>query len=158
MFPRAWQPTSCLVMWYVGQGSEREQLYLLRSLPVFSHFPGYPQSNWALLVLIPGWVGFCMFWDPVGLSNDLSCEAGSFSCCCLNPHRCFQSEVLRLYFPALEPWVARLSCSPVFPPGLFAHKCGTAQSASHCSPQSSSSCLAMSPRHPGCPSPPLLLV
>ena len=30
------------------------------------------------------------------LSNELSCEAGSFFCCCLNPHRCFQSEVLRL--------------------------------------------------------------
>ena len=28
------------------------------------------------------------------------------SSCHLNPHRCFQSEVLRLYFPALEPWVA----------------------------------------------------
>ena len=42
----------------------------------------------------------------VCLSNKLSCEAGSFSHCCLNPHRCFQSEVLRLYFPGLEPWVA----------------------------------------------------
>ena len=42
----------------------------------------------------------------MGLSNKLSCEAGSFSHCCLNPHRCFQSEVLRLYFPGLEPWVA----------------------------------------------------
>ena len=40
----------------------------------------------------------------MGFSNDLSCEAGSFSCCCPNPHRCFQSEVLRLYFPVLELW------------------------------------------------------
>ena len=47
------------------------------------------------------------FWDPVGLSNELSCEAESFSCCRLNPHRCFQSELLRLYFPELEPWVVR---------------------------------------------------
>ena len=23
-----------------------------------------------------------------------------------NPHRCFQPETLRLYFPVLEPWVA----------------------------------------------------
>ena len=37
--------------------------------------------------------GLCMFQDPVGFSSELSCEAGSFSCCCLNPHRCFQSEV-----------------------------------------------------------------
>ena len=34
----------------------------------------------------------------MGLSNELSCEAGSFSCH-MNPHRFFQSEVLRLYFP-----------------------------------------------------------
>ena len=40
----------------------------------------------------------------MGLSIKLSCESGSFSCH-LNPHRCFQSEVLRLYFPALDPWV-----------------------------------------------------
>ena len=50
----------------------------------------------------------------MGLSNDLSCEAGSFSRC-LNPHRVFQSEVLSLYFSAPEPWVSGsvslLSCS-----------------------------------------------
>ena len=41
----------------------------------------------------------------MGLWNKLSCEAGSFSHC-HNPHRFFQSEVLRLYFPTLEPWFA----------------------------------------------------
>ena len=54
----------------------------------------------------------------MGLSNELSCEAESFSCCRLNPHRCFQSELLRLYFPELEPWVVRSvslpSCSSRF--------------------------------------------
>ena len=30
---------------------------------------------------------------------------GVFSRCRLNPHRCFQSEALRLYFPVLETWV-----------------------------------------------------
>ena len=54
----------------------------------------------------------------MGLSNKLSCEAGSFSRCRLIPHRCFQSVVLRLYFPALEPWVAQSvslpSCSSWF--------------------------------------------
>ena len=29
----------------------------------------------------------------MGLSNELSCEAGGFSHCCLNPHRCFQSVI-----------------------------------------------------------------
>ena len=53
----------------------------------------------------------------MGLSNELSCEGGNFSCY-LNPHRCFQSEVLGVYFPALEPWVAWSvslpSCSYLF--------------------------------------------
>ena len=51
----------------------------------------------------------------MGLSNGLSCVAGCFSLC-LNPHRCLQSEVLSLHFPALKPWVVGLSCSPVVPP------------------------------------------
>ena len=50
-----------------------------------------------------GWVGVCMLWDPVGLSNKLSCESGSFSCCCLNPHRCFQSEVWGFISPCWSP-------------------------------------------------------
>ena len=53
----------------MGEGSEREQWCLLCScsLLVFSHFPRYPQSNWALLVLIPGgWVCVCSrtLWVP----------------------------------------------------------------------------------------------
>ena len=59
----------------------------------FQSLPQLLTVNWALLVLIPGWVGLCTFWDPVGLSNKLFCEAESFYCCRLNPHRCFQSEV-----------------------------------------------------------------
>ena len=43
----------------------------------------------------------------MGLSSELSYEAVSFSHCHLNPHRCFQSEALRLYFSALESWVVR---------------------------------------------------
>ena len=54
----------------------------------------------------------------MGLSNDLCCEAGSFSHCHLNPPRCPQPEVLRLYFPVLEPWVVQSdslpSCSSQF--------------------------------------------
>ena len=48
--------------------------------------------------------GFVYFQDPVGLSKELSCEARYLSCH-HNPHRFLQSEVLRFYFPALEPWV-----------------------------------------------------
>ena len=90
---------------------------LLSTWPAFSCFLSYPQANWALLVLIPRWVVLCIFYDPVGLSNKLSFEARSFSYC-FNPHRFFQSEVLRLYCPALEPWVTLFvllpSCSSWF--------------------------------------------
>ena len=68
-------------------------------------------------MLTPAWAGLCTFWDPKDLSNELSDEAGSISCC-LTLHRFFQSEVLRLYFPLLKLWVARPvwlpSCSSWF--------------------------------------------
>ena len=76
-----------------GGGAEREQWSLLHSPPDFKLSLHYPQSNWAPLVLVPEWVGLCALQAPMGLSNDLSCEAGSLSCCCPNPHWCFQSEV-----------------------------------------------------------------
>ena len=42
----------------------------------------------------------------MGLSNELSCEAGSFSCY-LNIHRFLQPGFfLKLYFLALETWIA----------------------------------------------------
>ena len=64
----------------------------------------------------------------MGLSNALSSEAGSLSCCC-NPHRFLQPEVLRLYFPCWNPDLCDLSCSPVVPPGSSASKCGTTWSS-----------------------------
>ena len=54
------KPCSCAVTLYMGKGSKREQWHLLRSLPDFSHFPCYPQSHWALLVLLPSvWLCVC---------------------------------------------------------------------------------------------------
>ena len=94
-------------MLYVGKESDREQWRVLHSLPVFSHSLHYPQSNWALLVLLPEWVGLCTFCDPVGLSNELSCEARSFSHSYLNPHRCFHSVVWGFISPCWELWVVR---------------------------------------------------
>ena len=100
----------------------------------------------------------------VGLSKDLSCEAGSLSYSCPNPHRHLQSG-LRLYFPA-----GALGCVVCFTPhrlsGLFVHECGAAGSASGqtaCSirptlGQSQSRHGNASPLRPSCPSLPLLLV
>ena len=104
--PGGGNPCRFIVVLYVGEVSKREQCHLLSSHSAFSYFFLCPWVNWALLVLIPRRVGLCAFWDPVGLSNQLSCEAGIFSCYC-NPHRFFQSEVLRLYFRELKPWVTQ---------------------------------------------------
>ena len=86
----------------------------------------------------------------MGLSNELSCEAGSFSCCCCNSHRFIQSEVLRLYFPALELWVAKSvslpSCSSQF-------ICTRMWDCPGCKPLPRCESFP-----PGCPAPPLLLV
>ena len=165
--PGQGNPHPCVVMLYMGEGSEKEQCHLLLSLPVFSHFPCYPQANWALMVLISGWVGLCTFWDPVGLSSELSCEAGSFSHCCLNPHRCFYSEVLGCISPLWSPGLRGLLRFHFVPPGLSVHKCGTAGPPAAAWPapfhnlpprrvHQPPPCRESSP--PGCPSPPLPLV
>ena len=41
----------------------------------------------------------------------------------------FSLRGLRLYFPALEPWVTRSASLPAIPPGLSMHECGAAGSA-----------------------------
>ena len=120
----------------------------------------------------------------MGLSNDLSCEAGSLSCC----------RGLRLYFPELEPWVTRSAslptvcpvylCEDVGPQGstrrsacpvlchsesgplFYLHECGATESASGqtACPVCPTLCQSRfrhgnaSPLCPGCPSPPLLPV
>ena len=83
----------------------------------------------------------------MGLSNELSCELGSFSCC-LNSHRFFSVRGLRLYFPELVPWVVGLSRSPVVPPVYLHVNVGPPVLQPPC-------CLESS--LPGCLSPPLLL-
>ena len=136
----------------VGKGSKREQWCFLCSLQAFSHFPRYPQAKWTLLVLILGWVGLCTFWDPVGLSNKLSCEFGSFFHCSLNPQGVFNQ-----WFEALVSLAAALGlrgqfCCPFVPPRLSACECGTTGSASHCLvPSASFSLPARCSLH--CPAP-----
>ena len=93
----------CAVMLYMGEGlrgSNGACSTLCRislPLPTIKLGPSSADSRVGGLVHTLG---------PVGLSKGLSCEAGSFSCCHLNPHGCFQLGVLRLYFPALEAWVS----------------------------------------------------
>ena len=94
----------------------------------------------------------------MGLSNELSCEAGIFSYNC-NPHRIFSVRD----FEALFPHAGTLGCtvcltSPIVPPSLSVHKCGTTHSASPHLARSACCCFVPNPLHPGCLSPHLLLV
>ena len=93
---------------------EREQCHLLSFQSSFSHFLWYPPANWAPLVLIPRRVGLYTFQDPLGLSNKLSCEAGSFSCHC-NPHRFFSVTGFEAFFPC----AGILCCLVCLAPQLF---------------------------------------
>ena len=102
MFTRAGKASRHTVMLYVGEGSDREQWCLFHSLMVFSHSLCYPQSNWALLMMLPEWMGSCVFWDPVGLSNEFSCEAGSFST---------PTGVFNQWFEALFPHAGTVGCA-----------------------------------------------
>ena len=81
-------------------------------------------------MLVPKWVGLCTLQAPVGLSKDLSYEAGSLSCC-PNPHRHFQSR-----FEALFPCAGALGCvvclATCHLSGFSVHKC-VAAGATHCS-------------------------
>ena len=97
----------------------------------------------------------------MSLSNDLSCEAGSFSCCCPNPHGCFRMWGYGAGYPALPaPFSATVS------PAFSVYLCVTAgsvsgQTACPVGPtlhQSRSHHSNVCPLRPGCPSLPLLPV
>ena len=95
----------------------------------FQSNPPLPTSKLGPSGADSGWVVLCTFEAPVGLSKKLSCEAGNFSYC-LNSHRFYQSEVLKLYSRCWTPGLHGLSHSPFVPPGLSACKRGTTWSAS----------------------------
>ena len=93
--------------------------------------------------------GFVYVLGPCGLSNVLSCEAGSFSCH-HKPHRIFHSEVLRFYFTTLEPWIVWSVSLPSWS-FRFIHM----QMWDHLVQQPLPCCESSLP---SCPSAPLLLV
>ena len=71
----------------------------------FESLPSLPTSKLGLSGADSQMGGSVYVPRPCGsLLSELCCEAGSFSHH-LNPHRFFRSEVLRLYFPVLVPWV-----------------------------------------------------
>ena len=111
MFTRAGQPSSCILMLYVGEGSKREQCCLLCSLLVFSHFPCYPQANWALLVPITSWACTCsgtLWVSPTNSPVRLGVSPAATS----TPTGVF-SQRFEALFPRWSPGLRRLlPCKP----------------------------------------------
>ena len=101
----------------------------------------------------------CTFWDPVGLSNELSCMAGSLSHH-HNPHRILQPEVLKLSAPMLEPWVAGPVSLPSYSSWVIHMQMWDhpVHQPPLCLLHSASCHLASHPLHPSFPSLPLLPV
>ena len=104
---------------------------MLHSLPVFSHFLRYPQSNWVLLVLLPS-VGVCIhsrtLWvsptnSPVrlGVSPAASTPTGVFNqwCEALFPHAgTLDCAVCHLVHQLLPCWPAAALPTPLHNPQL----------------------------------------
>ena len=107
------------------------------------------------------WVGgFVCILGPCGSPMNSPVRLG-VSPAASTPTGFFQSEVLRLYFPVLEPWVAWSISLPRFFLPVYPHaNMGLPPLPAYTvSPTwSSSCCLAMCPLHSSCPPPPLLLV
>ena len=93
----------------------------------------------------------------MGLSNDLSCEAGSVSCCRLNPPQVFSIRGLRLSFPR---WNSGFRGPSPGPPAAASLPAAAWPALLHNPPphwvRQPPPCHKSS--LPGCPSPPLLLV
>ena len=130
---------------------------LLNSPPDISHSLCYPQSNWALLVPIPEWVGLCTPQAPVGLPTTSPVRLGVSPTAAPTPTGVFNQRFA---------WVARSASLPAVCPGLSVHECGAAGSASGQTAhpvgptlhQSRSRHGHASPLRAGCLSPPLLPV
>ena len=138
------------------QGVQEGTMVLAAVSAGFQSLPSLPTSKVGPLALIPVWVILCTFWDPVGLSKELSCEAGSFSHCHFNPQ-----GVFHWWFEALFPRAGALGCLVCLTPKLFllvylhVNVGPPAPPATALPAQSSSHCLATSPLCPAarlCPS------
>ena len=99
------------------------------SLPVFSHFPRYPQSNGAPLVLIPGWV-VCVRSRTLWVSPTNSpVRLGVSPAAASTPTGVFNQRFEAL-FPRTGAMGYAVCFAPRLRPGLSLCECGAAGSAS----------------------------
>ena len=126
------------VLWHCmwGRGSRGDSV-TGSALLVFSHFLCYPQSNWALLVLISsGWV--CVHSRSLWVSPMNSpLRLGVSSTATSTPTGDFNQRLWGFISSCWNPGFCSQPHSLVIPPGLSAHKCGIPQSSSHLGCESS---------------------
>ena len=146
-------------MWGSGLTGNNAACSTLCWLSSTTHFLPYPQSNWALLVLIPRVGGFVYVLGPCRSLQRTLLWGWEFLLP-LQPPQVFSVTGLRLYFLTLGPWVSWSVSLPSYS-SLFIHRqlweLLLHQLAPHLLYQPLP-CLAVSPLHPSCPSPPLLSI
>ena len=128
------QATHIIALWCCMWGrGQRGQCNLLSSCPTFSHLPTtHPETNWALLMLIPpdGWAWVhcriqCL--SPVDLLMSLGVSPTATS-----PTGFYSHRFWGFSFPGWNPGLYSQSCSPVVPPDLSTHECGISSSPTCC--------------------------
>ena len=123
-------PCCCIVMLYMGEGSEREQCHSLHSRLAFSHFHRYPQANWAFLVMISQWV-VCVLSRTLWVSpTNSSLRLGVSPAAVSTPIGFYSQRFWDFISLCWNPGLGSLSHSPVVPPSLSTCKCGTTWSTS----------------------------
>ena len=99
-----------IVTLYVGEGLRGSNGACFPSLPDFSHSPCYPQSNWAPLVLIPGWLGLCTL--TCGSPTNSPVRLGVSPTAASTPTGVFNQRFEALFPLCWSPGLRGLLCSP----------------------------------------------
>ena len=112
----------CAMTLYVGEGPRgnndaHSTLHRTSVTPSPTHNQTEPLWCW----FPSGWA--CAHSRPLWVSTTTSPVRLGVSPAAAQPPRMFSLRGLRLYFPALEPWVTLL---PLVRPGLSVHKCAAA--------------------------------
>ena len=106
IFTREGQPTELRCDLVCGEGVREGAMALAPLSAGFQSLPLLPTIKVDPSGAASQCVDLCMLWDPVGLSNELSCGAGSFPTAVSTP-----TGVLSQWFEALFPQAGTLGCA-----------------------------------------------